>query len=227
MLFLLEYPDISKDQKMIKGILSPGNRRYTLILPKGYNGKEELPLIISLHYGGHGLPYYGAYFLQEIVEPAFKSLGAILVAPDCPTENWTNLESVRYIKDLYQFLKAKYRIDVRKVLLIGYSMGGIGVWHMGIKIPEIFSAVIIMAAKPPDDIIKNKWYLPVFVIQGKNDELFPAFETTRVVSALEKIGVDITYRILENTTHFETFKYLPVLEDVKTWVLDKWSDLMS
>jgi len=221
--FRIYSPGVSKDQKIIKETLQPGTRRFTVMLPDGYDEIRAYPLIIGLHYGGHGLPFYGELFLKNLVEPAFHSLRAIIVAPDCPSKDWTQAESERFIDDLIQYLLEQYNIDSDRVLFIGYSMGGNGVWHLGSKFPGAFSEAVIMAAKPPKYINHNVWQKPVFIIHGKKDELFPVVDTTRTVLGLENGGVDITYRILEDVSHFETQKFQSVLQDAKTWVLNRWS----
>jgi predicted esterase len=155
-------------------------------------------------------------------------LGAIIAAPDCPARDWAQPESQLFVEELIEHLKASYSIDPDRVLLIGYSMGGIGCWHLGIERPTNFTAVVIMAAKPPDNILREGWRLPIFVIHGKKDELFPVVDTTRAVLALEEAGVDVHYRILENTSHYETYKFLPVLkEEVKSWLANRWGFQVS
>ena len=213
---------VSKDQRVIKGIYQPGNRKYTVILPDCYDGKRFLPLVVGLHYGGHGFPYYGEIFLKDIIEPAFKSLDAILIAPDCPAEDWTQDESVAYIHELLHFIFDKYPIDRTKILLTGYSMGGIGAWHIGSRDSDPFTAMVIMAARPPDFVAGVDWKIPIYVIHVKNDELFSVVDTTRVINKLENAGVDIKYQIIEDVSHFETYRFLPALNGVRDWIIDKW-----
>ena len=62
--------------------LPDAGRRYTLVIPAGYTGQEAVPLVVSLHYGGGGTPFYGRGLLESLIEPALRELGAILVAPD-------------------------------------------------------------------------------------------------------------------------------------------------
>lgn len=63
-------------------VLEPG-RLYTLAIPASYTGDESVPLVLALHYGGHGAPYFGRGVLTGLVEPALRELEAIIVAPDC------------------------------------------------------------------------------------------------------------------------------------------------
>lgn len=79
-----------------------------------------------------------------------------------------------------------------------------------------------MAARPPDFVAGVDWNIPIYVIHGKNDELFAVVETTRVINKLENTGVDIKYQIIEDVSHFETYRFLPALNGVRDWIIDKW-----
>ena len=74
-------------------ILQPGNRRYTIALPHNHAADQPAPLILALHFAGHGSPFYGKLILTELVEPALGQLDAIIVAPDCTGPDWTHPQS--------------------------------------------------------------------------------------------------------------------------------------
>ena len=123
-----------------KRTLQPGGWRYGLYLPENYQAGEKCPLVIVLHYGGHGAAYYGYEMLLELVLPAYQDLGAILAAPDCPAVSWEHPDSERLILDLIDHLVEEFGADPEQVALCGYSMGAIGVWHLLRHHSERFSA---------------------------------------------------------------------------------------
>jgi predicted peptidase len=223
--FWFSAPKISKDERFIKAVMEPGHRRYSVLLPEGYTGQQEIGLVIALHFGGHGTPYYGEIFLQEFICPALQELQAIIAAPDCPTKNWTLPESQNFILELIEYLLVQYKIDPGKILVTGYSIGGIGTWTMAWRYPERFSAAVAIAAQPPDDLVNEEWEVPLYVIQGRDDELFPIVNTTRVVVQLEQLGKDVTYRIVEKARHFEVLKYIGPMRDAVPWILNRWNGL--
>ena len=57
--------------------------RYGIATPAGTDGDAPRPLVLVLHPGDRG-EYYGSSFMQSIVEPALRSWGAVMVAPDVP-----------------------------------------------------------------------------------------------------------------------------------------------
>ena len=221
--FWYAIPKISDDKRLIQGVLHPGPRRYTLILPESGVPVDAVPLVIALHFGGHGLPFYGELFLTDLIEPSLRGLGAIIAAPDCPSKDWTQPESEQFVMKLVDHLRDQYSIDPRKILITGFSMGGIGTWHIASQYPQKFSAALVMAANPIEDAFEVEWDLPLYILHARDDELFPIVNTTQVVVGLEEQGVDITYRILENTTHYETHKFKAPLKETVPWVLERWN----
>jgi len=209
---------------LIQGILNPHHRRYTLSIPDDYSGEDAVPLVIVLHYGGHGIPYYGKYLLVDTVLPALKEIGAIFAAPDCPASDWTQPESEEFILELMEFVQREYKIDPRRILLTGYSMGGIGAWYLIKKFQEKFSAVLIMAAAPPENLQDVNWGTPMYVIHGREDELFPVTNTTRAIVQLEELGGIIKYRILERASHYDANRYLTAIKDSIPWLMQVWDE---
>ena len=207
---------------MAHEILKPGYRRYTISVPQGYTGEESVPLILALHFSGHGIPYYGELILSNLVEPAMRELGAVIVAPDCPVRSWTQPESERLILDLLDDLQERFNIDPQRILVTGFSLGGRGTWYFAGHYPERFTAAIVMAGYPPEDVLELDWKIPLMVIHARNDEVNPLAETNEAVSKLEEKGVDITLRILEGVSHYETQYFVSALRNAIPWLLDAW-----
>jgi predicted peptidase len=202
--------------------LKPGYRKYTIIVPDNYTGEEARPLILALHFSGHGIPYYGELILTHVVEPAFREIGAVMIAPDCPVQDWTQPESERFVIDLLADIQERFNIDPERILITGYSLGGTGTYHFAGRYPAHFSAAIVMAGKPPDDVLEIEWQIPLMVIHGRQDEVVSFQETKDVISHLEENGVDITFRILEGTSHYNTHFFVGALQNAIPWLYEKW-----
>ena len=203
-------------------LLPPGYRRYTISVPHGYVSEKSVPLILVLHYAGHGIPFYGEMILQEIIKPALGELDPIIVSPDCPAKYWHQPESEQLIFDLLNTIQEKYNIDPERILITGYSLGGMGTWHYAGRYPERFTAAIVMAGAPPEEALGFDWRIPLMVIHGRDDEVLPLHETQEIVMQLEKQGVDIEFRILENVTHYETSYFVVALRNAIPWLLETW-----
>jgi predicted peptidase len=200
---------------MTHEILTPGYRRYTINVPTGYTGEDSVPLILALHFSGHGIPYYGELILSNLIEPAFRELEAVMVAPQP--------ESEKFIFDLLRDVQKRFNIDSERILIIGYSLGGMGTYHFAGRYPDHFTAAIVMASSTPEDVLEIKWRIPLMVIHGRNDEVVSFQDAKNAVLRLEEKGVDVTFRVLEGVTHYETQFFVGALRNSIPWLYEKWN----
>ncbi|MBC8496964.1 MAG: prolyl oligopeptidase family serine peptidase [Anaerolineales bacterium] len=198
------------------------SHRYTLSIPEDYSGEKPVPLVVALHYGGHGTPFYGKSILTDMVEPALRELGAVIISPDCPSSDWTQPESEVFVIEILDTIQAKHNIDSDKVLVTGYSLGGMGTWHFAASQPDRFSAGVVMAGMPPGNALEIEWAVPLYVIHGRDDEVLPIDPTLSAVAQLQSQGVDIKLKILEGVTHYETYLFVEQLKDTIPWITDSW-----
>lgn len=199
-------------------VLQPGNRRYTIVIPRGYDGVQRLPLVVALHFGGPPTPYIGRAYLEALVHPGLWSLGAILVAPDCTGSDWTGPRSERDVLELLDFLTRTYAVDPHKVVLTGFSMGGIGAWHLASRHQDRFAAAVIMAGRPSSRAIKTEWRIPLYVIHGRADEVVPLGPTEKAVEKLRARGVEVELVVLDGVSHYQSPRYVPALEAAVPWI---------
>ena len=84
--------------------VSLGNQilRYTLAVPMLRQG-QRVPFVMALHYAGRITPHFAEAYLENLVEPALRDLGAIIVAPDVPGQAWIDPVSVEAV---LQFIDA-------------------------------------------------------------------------------------------------------------------------
>jgi predicted peptidase len=202
--------------------LQPGNRRYTIAVPADYSGDRPVPLVLALHYGGHGTPYYGRSFLTGLVEPALRELGAIIVAPDCTGSDWTQPDSEQDVLDLLDHIETTYTVDPDKTLVTGYSMGGIGTWYLAARHQDRFAAALPMAATPPSSAVEAAWDIPLYVIHGSQDELFPLRSTETAVDRLATVGVAVELVVVDDVSHYETHRFIQPLQRAVPWVQKAW-----
>lgn len=198
---------------------------FTLSLPEAFPAKAPLPLIVGLHYAGRVTPWFGGRFLEALLEPGMRDLGAIIVAPDCPsTEGWTHPEGEAAVLELIHFLRQHYPVDGTRIILVGYSMGGIGAWHLAWRHPDIFSAAIALAAIPDPAALEPPGGVPLFAIHGRRDERFPIRRLEAVVRALQAAGRPVSLRVVDGLGHYQAAGYTEPLRDAVPWVRRIWAD---
>ena len=170
----------------IHQMTSADGRRYTLAIPDGYTGQGPVPLILSLHYGGTVTPFYGRGLVEALIGPAFRSLGAIIVAPDSAAGNWTSSMAEQQVLELLDHIEANYNIDAERTLVTGYSMGGGGTWYFAPRYPERFKAAIVMAGRPQADSTSFEWEAPLYVIHSTADQVVPFASTEETVEQIRE-----------------------------------------
>ena len=203
-----------------KNTLDPLGVHYTLLVPENIKEDKDLPLIIALHYGGMVTPYYGEGILRGLVAPALGDLGTFIAAPDCKTGSWQDPACVQGILALLEHLLERYQIDRNRILLCGYSMGGIGAWHTAILQQEKFCAVLAISAPVPSGAGIVEWKIPIYVIHSREDELFPYQDTQTAVEGIRQGGVSIEFDLVENLTHFDVSGFIPTLRRALPWAAE-------
>ena len=203
-------------------IYKPDNLLYTIALPRTYLADQPTPLILALHFAGHGAPFYGRLILTELVEPALRELGAIILAPDCTGPDWTHSQSESDVLTLLDHILEKHNVDPNRVLITGYSMGGIGTWHLASRYQERFSGALIMAGLPPANITNIDWKIPFYIIQSRDDQFMPIQPTQDAVERLSSTGASVELVLLHGITHFETYRYVEPLMDAVPWIEKTW-----
>jgi len=216
-------PDLASIPGIHEQLLPPEGRRYTISIPSSYDAGRALPLILALHWGGPVVPFTSRWLLEGLIEPALRDLNAILIAPDRTLEDWANPQSEAETLELLDFIKQNYRIDPARTLLTGYSLGGIGTWYIGARNQDLFSAALPISATPPRESVDLDWTIPIYVIHGRRDEIFPLQPVEQAVQTMLAKGVAIQLHIVEGTTHFETEGFITPLRQAAGWIRSAWS----
>jgi predicted peptidase len=198
--------------------------RYTISIPVALPARGPLPLVVALHYAGVVTPFYGKTVLVRLVEPALRELGAIVVAPDCPGEDWMDPGSEAMVLALLRHIRRVYDIDARRVLVTGYSMGGVGSWYLAAKHPDIFSAALPVAGVPPPGAVERIGRVPLYVIHGRGDEVFPLWRSEKAVERLRAGGADVHLEVLEGAGHYDLPRFVEPLRGAVPWIKKVWGD---
>ncbi len=199
-----------------------GNVRYAVSLPDGYSPRQARPLVVALHPGGGRFPYYGAAFMEQVVAPGLHELGAIIVAPDCPTQSWTDPNAERAVLALLRSVMSDYAIDRRRVLITGFSLGGRGTWFLASRHADLFTGAIVMAGAPGAQPVDRLATRPTFVIHSREDEVVPFAPTEAAVKELRGLGREIEFEALEGVGHFTMGMYVDPLSRAGAWIADRW-----
>lgn len=134
-------PDEGRRRGLIKGVRSPVDgsiQPYLLNLPADFDGRKKLPLVLQLHF--HGWTDWFRPFQFQVA--SYNELREALVA----TPHARGSADYMYVaeKDILATMDAiaeQYPVDLDRVYLTGYSMGGTGSWNLAVRYPERFAAI--------------------------------------------------------------------------------------
>lgn len=195
--------------------------RYGLAVPGDYKASSPRPLVVALHPGGGGTPFYGDRYLRSVFHPGLRDLNAIMVAPDAPAQTWTDAEAERAVTSLIRDVQAKFAIDPRRILIVGFSMGGRGAWFMSSRHADRFTAAIVMAGQS-EEPLENLARIPTYVIHSRDDERVPFDQAAQRVDALERMGRKVRFDVLEGVGHYSMSDYGDALQRAGRWVREQW-----
>ena len=202
--------------------LPPRNLRYTVAIPNSFKSDQAAPLILALHFGGQVTPFYGGLFLDGLVGPALHELEAIMVAPDAVAGTWSSPESEANVLGLLDAIQGNYKIDTRRTLITGYSMGGAGTWYMSARNQKRFAAALPMAGRPPADAVNVAWEIPIYAIHSRQDEVVPFGPTETAINQIKDKGASVEFVAVEGITHFETGRFTGPLRAAIPWIQKVW-----
>jgi predicted esterase len=139
-----EFPWTRSTGLVVRGCVSSidfSSQPYGLVIPKDHDFEKPCPLYVWLH--GRGDKATDLHFLHERATKVGQIAppGAIVVHPfgrHCV--GWKHAGEIDVL-DVVKDVKQRYKIDPARVVLIGFSMGGAGAWHIGAHYNDRWVAV--------------------------------------------------------------------------------------
>ena len=172
----------------------PGSTDRTLLLLHGTGGNERdlIPIGRELDPNASLLSPRGKV-LENGMPRFFRRLA----------EGVFDLEDLqKRTHELADFVKAAakhYKIDINKIVAVGYSNGANIAASMLLLRPEVLSAAILFRAmvplipETPSDLGSGR----VWIGAGSNDPIVPVSETKELAELLRGAGADVTIRFFQ------------------------------
>jgi predicted peptidase len=185
---------------------------------------ELIPLFVNLH-GSALVPRADAHKRGDcLIGPALETADtkAYILSPNSQAFLWFDPFNETQVVNLVEFAIAHLNVDPKRVVAFGYSDGGFGSWFFADTHPELFSAAIPVAQAygliTTDGGIIKKTEVPLFVIQGELDELFPFTNTETLVEQSRSAGSEIILVKAIGLSHNVPCSYLPYVEEAVEWL---------
>ena len=222
--------------------------RFAMVVPAMRPG-QELPFVLALHgraSTGDSVPaWYGMRSLESLFGPALRPLGALIVAPDAPKNNWTDPEAERAMVAFVQEMKRRYPVDTMRTLITGNSMGGMGSWFLVSRHPNLFRAAVPLTSFPLvrhtpisqqgltaafDEMTNDasgSWTaafrgVPVYAIHSRQDESVPFAAESTLVSMINARGGAVHFVAVDSLKHGPAIAYQGALRSSVYWIRRQW-----
>jgi pimeloyl-ACP methyl ester carboxylesterase len=170
-----------------------GERKYTVFLPTGYDGKKAYPVVLFLHGAGERG--------DDGVRSAQVGLGAainqdpeaypfIALFPQARMQQgWAaETDNARDALAILDEAVKTYRCDTSRIALTGLSMGGAGSWSVAAAHPERFSAVVTICGRGKPEWAEALKKLPIWCVVGDADRTETVLNAREMAAALRAAG---------------------------------------
>lgn len=223
----------SKGRGVKSKTLQGKSLQYIALEPDAYDPSRPLPMVVLAH--GFGSNMADLAGLAELID----SHGYVYVCSNAPIEMRFGFRETGYAwADRYdrstseQWRSAEEKLNVLvdetmesygvppgKVVLGGFSQGGMMSFLCGLTRPELYAGIIAMSAGLPDpeglqSRLPQGNKPPVFISHGDMDSMIPVDEARDARVFLESEGYSVyyrEYRMGHQITH-------DVLRDLKAWL---------
>jgi predicted peptidase len=190
--------------------------RCTLAVPAGIS--RGAPLVLCLHYGGEPRGYYGRPLLEQLLLPAWRALGAVMLAPVSAGGDWTTPDNTSNALEVASFVEQAYACAANRRIVAGYSLGAIGAWHLLSHAPAHFAAAVPMAGPPP---LAEPGVTPVRALNSTADRLFPSAATVAALEDLRERGADAACTLIQGVEHHDFGGFSAALASLLPWLCER------
>lgn len=184
---------------------TPGTRgAFSLYVPEYYDAARAWPLVVAMH-GGSG---NGGAFLWSWLREA-RTRGLIVIAPTASGSTWSLMEPEvdgPNIDRMVDRVAGQWNVDPARQLLTGMSDGGTFTYVLGLGGDCRFThlAPVAAAFHPMMMGLADSGRLrglPVQILHGTQDWMFPPEMARDALQALEQAGAAVVYREIADLSH--------------------------
>lgn len=180
--------------------------KYVVKVPPGKAG-ATLPLVIVLH--GRGADANDLADIAPMIDHGYRFVFPNAPKPfepapgmtfgftwfeGWPAERESIAESRQLLLDFIDEMIAKYPTPSGKVILSGFSQGGLMSIDVGFRTKQKLAGIVVMSgAVYEEDLPAFNAEIPVLMLHGIADEVISALVAHRARRVLEQHGVDVEY----------------------------------
>jgi len=192
---------------------------YLVYLPADYDKdkSKQWTLVIFLHGAGErgsNVQLVRKNGLTQTLEQR-GAIPYVMVAPQCPANTGWNVGTLDKLLD--QVL-ADYRVDKKRVVLTGLSLGGFGTWSWSTEHPERFAGLVPICGGGKTAQATALKGMPIWAFHGDADSVVKFATGQAIVDAAKAAGADIKFTVYQGVGHNSWGKAYAEPE-LEAWIL--------
>lgn len=189
---------------------------YRYLQPENLRAGEKYPLVLFLHGAGERgndneaqLKHGSGLFLNPVNREKFP---AFVVFPQCSKKYFgpfvtepSSLDGRRFpetlemgpfiaqVKGLLDYYMNKPEIDKNRIYIIGLSMGGMSVYDLVCRFPDIFTAAVSICGSVNVQRLSKAKNVCFRIFHGEKDPAVPVECSRQAYEALKRCGANVEY----------------------------------
>ncbi|MEC8832647.1 MAG: dienelactone hydrolase family protein [Bacteroidota bacterium] len=199
---------------------------FRLVVPEEASENNRRPLLLHLHGGASNLIPDAHQSTDCILRSGFEDMHPYVVSPNSNGELWFSPSNQVQVLALLDLISSTLFVDNDKVAVTGFSDGGNGSWFYAQFYGVLFAAAIPISTSYNTENASGEVSpitIPLYVIHGSEDQLFPLETTEGFVTASIEAGSDIEFVVAEGLDHYSSCDlYTPYLMDASDWLANIW-----
>ena len=149
----------------------------------------------------------------------------VVIAPSFGVGNWDQAGSAEFVVAVVREAIATLPLDPKRLFLMGYSNGAMGVTRAAIKEPKLFRGLIYLSAVTADESVSTD-QLPIeprdrkiLFLHGGRDRRIPSGIVEAAVASLKRRGCDVRLKVYGDEDHYLLFsRQEAVLGDIAAFI---------
>lgn len=200
----------------------------TVVLLHGFGASaHDLFGLAPILHGGQALVLCPQGPIALVMQDVVAGFAWFPIGEGTPPDPVAYRRAVGMVGDWLDQALERYPIDRRKLVLGGFSQGGVLAYDLALRDPERYAGVLAMSAWLPEEVADDAVAgggkagldtLPILVTHGTADPMIKVERAQESIERLRGLGAQPTYREYEGLEHGigqET------LRDIVTWLEDK------
>ncbi len=188
----------------------------------GASAHDLIGLAPVLH-GGEALVLCPQGPVSTQIGPGYLGYGWFPITMGTPPDPVAFERGATAIRGFLDAALERYPIDPRKLVLMGFSQGGVMAYDLFLREPQRFAALIALSSWLPADLAEQIPRLPeaadrpILVVHGTSDPMIDVERARESRKVLLERGLSLTYREYEMGHEISS----DALRDLVSWLDDK------